>query len=197
MLWIASPVKFGGNLPFQITPGEHLIGRGSACQIVIRDVSISRTHARLSFRDGRLAIEDLRRRNGTIVQGKRVQSSGVHLDSALRLGNVRLYFVQVENASDVDACLAESETVQNEFELDLRIDSLGSHLTRTQLGIVRLLVEGKSEAEIARLLFRSRATVHNHVQAIYRRLNVHSVADLMRRAIGNETTVLLPARHKR
>lgn len=49
------------------------IGRDAECEIVARHQSVSRQHARLHFEGGRFFVEDLGSRNGTFVNGKRVE----------------------------------------------------------------------------------------------------------------------------
>jgi DNA-binding NarL/FixJ family response regulator len=51
---------------------------------------------------------------------------------------------------------------------------------------VQLLAEGKSNKEIARSLELSVKTVETHRAAIMRKLDLHSLADLVRFAIRNQ-----------
>ncbi len=67
-----------------------LIGRHERCDIVLRDPSVSREHARLVFRDHKWIIQDLRSRNGTIVNGARVGRSEIRPGDLLALGDERL-----------------------------------------------------------------------------------------------------------
>jgi len=46
-------------------------------------------------------------------------------------------------------------------------------LTERELEILQLVAHGKSNREIAQALFLSERTVENHLQNIYRKLNVH------------------------
>jgi hypothetical protein len=46
---------------------ELLVGRHKACDIVLSDLSVSRRHARLMFRDGSWVLQDLDSTNGTYV----------------------------------------------------------------------------------------------------------------------------------
>lgn len=46
---------------------ELTVGRNGACDVVLSDISVSRRHARLLFRDGTWMIEDLDSTNGTKV----------------------------------------------------------------------------------------------------------------------------------
>jgi hypothetical protein len=49
-----------------------LIGRGAACDIALANVTVSRRHARLMYRDGTWVVHDLASRNGLTVNGMRV-----------------------------------------------------------------------------------------------------------------------------
>jgi DNA-binding winged helix-turn-helix (wHTH) protein len=55
-----------------IYEGSTVIGRGSECDAQIRSSSISRSHARIVLKDGVARIEDLGSRNGTYVEGERI-----------------------------------------------------------------------------------------------------------------------------
>ncbi|HZR14433.1 MAG TPA: FHA domain-containing protein [Acidimicrobiia bacterium] len=53
--------------------GEITVGRGGGCQVVLADDTfVSQVHARVFTRDGRAYVEDLGSRNGTFVNGKRI-----------------------------------------------------------------------------------------------------------------------------
>jgi pSer/pThr/pTyr-binding forkhead associated (FHA) protein len=52
-----------------------LIGRGIECDVVIKDVKASRKHCRLTRAEGGFVLEDLESRNGTFVEGKRIEGS--------------------------------------------------------------------------------------------------------------------------
>lgn len=66
--------------------GEALrFGRGLDNDVVLDSLSVSRDHARLT-RAGDLAIEDLGSRNGTFVNGQRIQRARVAPGDRIRLG---------------------------------------------------------------------------------------------------------------
>lgn len=48
---------------------ELLVGRHTACDVVVPGDTVSRQHARLVFRDGKWIIHDLKSTNGTAVNG--------------------------------------------------------------------------------------------------------------------------------
>ncbi|WP_164102915.1 FHA domain-containing protein [Candidatus Laterigemmans baculatus] len=55
-----------------IASEKFLIGRGDDCQLRPKSDSISRRHCVLAVRDGRVLVQDLKSRNGTIVNDKRL-----------------------------------------------------------------------------------------------------------------------------
>ncbi len=65
---------------------ELVLGRGSRCDVVINEPSVSRRHARLSHRDGVWVIRDLASTNGTAVNGVRVGRSALRPGDVLTLG---------------------------------------------------------------------------------------------------------------
>jgi len=56
-------------------------------------------------------------------------------------------------------------------------------LTKTEVRILRLILEGKTTKEIARLLLRSRRTIENHRYNMMRKVNVKNTTMLVSRAI--------------
>ncbi len=69
---------------------ELLVGRHYACDVVVGDMSVSRKHARLSFRDGHWVLRDLDSTNGTRVNGTRVVRCRLEPGDRLRLGSADL-----------------------------------------------------------------------------------------------------------
>lgn len=67
-----------------------------------------------------------------------------------------------------------------------RSDELGTErLTSREREVVQLLAEGKSNKDVARALDLSVKTVETHRAAVMRKLDLHSIADLVRFAIRN------------
>jgi len=65
-------------------------------------------------------------------------------------------------------------------------DSAGTRLTPRQREVVQLLAEGNSSKEVAVALDLSVKTADTHRANIMRKLNLHSVAEVVRYAIRNE-----------
>lgn len=73
----------------QMVGDELRFGRGLDNDVVLDSLSVSREHARLLRADG-LFIEDLGSRNGTFVNGQRVQRARVGPSDRIRLGATEL-----------------------------------------------------------------------------------------------------------
>jgi two-component system response regulator FixJ len=73
--------------------------------------------------------------------------------------------------------LAQSTIKQNDLNNFLR----GKPLTKTEKIILNLVLKGKANKEIAKILHRSIRTVEVHRSHIMHKLDVHSVVDLVKR----------------
>ena len=61
-----------------------LIGRSPECDICLEDAAASAHHARIKMEDARWSIEDLKSRNGTFLNGRRIDSRA-RLDAGDRI----------------------------------------------------------------------------------------------------------------
>lgn len=55
-----------------LAEGDHTLGRGDECQVIIDAVTVSRCHARIRVCGGAASIEDLGSTNGTSVNGVQI-----------------------------------------------------------------------------------------------------------------------------
>jgi transcriptional regulator with AAA-type ATPase domain len=85
------------------------LGRGSDNDVVLSDRAVSLRHLRLEPGDGGVLVRDLASRNGTFVNGVRVQTALLALGGHVRLGHVELRLVaRAEAEPDARAMIAES-----------------------------------------------------------------------------------------
>ncbi len=77
------------EVPFE--QGELLIGRSRGNNVVLPSTGVSRRHARLYTAHGRVYVEDLGSANGTLVDGRRVQTAEVSPNTEIRIGEFALY----------------------------------------------------------------------------------------------------------
>ncbi|HEY8131359.1 MAG TPA: FHA domain-containing protein [Thermoanaerobaculia bacterium] len=78
---------------------ETVIGRGSRCQIRLHSSSVSRQHARIRLDSSGPSIEDLQSRNGTFVNGKRIEApTALQNGDNIEIGVDAMTIVNVEEA---------------------------------------------------------------------------------------------------
>lgn len=162
---------------FPIEEGCHTIGRDENCDIYLAHLSISRRHALLVNKNGKLWLRDLTSQNGTFVNGVAVTLCPVGEGSVIRLGLVTLELVtRLPPRRDWMADHEEPETpvvddVSAEVLRDVRLGPMRKR-------IARLALAGHTEKKIAALVDRSEHTVNEHLKELYRELKVHSRSQL-------------------
>ncbi|MDP6605620.1 MAG: FHA domain-containing protein [Dehalococcoidia bacterium] len=77
-----------------LLPGSVVVGRVSACDVVLTDSGVSREHARIEVDESGVTIHDLKSRNGTWVNGE--QTDGVKLEPGDEIGIGRLALAVME-----------------------------------------------------------------------------------------------------
>jgi DNA-binding winged helix-turn-helix (wHTH) protein len=88
-----------GSREFELFDGENIVGRGPDVAIRLNAPGISRQHARIVIRNGRMTIEDLGSKNGTFVGGMRVEGRRELRDGdEIRLSRELLVVHKVEPA---------------------------------------------------------------------------------------------------
>jgi len=83
---------------FELSDGENIIGRSDDAAVVLDHWSVSRHHARLLVAGSETTVEDLDSKNGTYLNGQRIESA-----TAARPGDEILF-------GRVRACLRKTET---------------------------------------------------------------------------------------
>ncbi len=82
---------------------EMKIGRGLGCQVAISDPLSSRIHASLSAdKDGRWVLTDAGSRNGTLVNGSKVDHATMFHGCKIRIGNTELQYNDSEPRAQED-----------------------------------------------------------------------------------------------
>ena len=83
---------------FELTADEVSLGRGVRNEIRIQDSEASRSHARISRREGRLILTDLKSSNGTYVNGRPVSTHDLRIGDELQVGRTVLRFLAPEES---------------------------------------------------------------------------------------------------
>jgi DNA-binding CsgD family transcriptional regulator len=162
---------------FSLVSGKSIIGRSSKCDFVVRDDSVSRRHAEIAVTHGTIIVRDLDSRNGTFIDSQRIVTERLREGQRISFGMVSFLLTGglefQEPDSDMETAKFGGPTGPIGFgEADL---------TRAQRRVFTAILDGLSEKQIARKIDLSKPTVHNHIQAIYRILNVHSRSELFAR----------------
>jgi hypothetical protein len=77
---------------FELGLGPVRIGRGSACQLVLADPTVSREHAEIQYRSDGFVIADLGSSFGTFVDDQQVEQARLKDGSRIRLGTCEFIF---------------------------------------------------------------------------------------------------------
>jgi transcriptional regulator with AAA-type ATPase domain len=88
---------------FSLAEGDNLVGSRLDSQVALNERGVSRRHALLRVRAGRVHVEDLGSKNGTRVNGEPIREGAVCVGDELRFGSVAL---RLEEVASGDADLA-------------------------------------------------------------------------------------------
>ena len=101
-----------------------VLGRSRRADHTLLDQSVSSSHCQLVYEENRLFIRDLESKNGTFVNGVRIESSPIYVGDEVRLGKTKVTVVQEK--SDQEALkLLKSEAKVEKKNNDLKLDFTG------------------------------------------------------------------------
>ncbi len=98
----------GTQMEFELGERPITIGRSPEADVVILDEKASRIHCGIRFWDGEFYIKDLKSKNGTYVNGERIDMVKLTPGDRIRIGSVTMIFEQ-EQARVPDTVLQEME----------------------------------------------------------------------------------------
>ncbi|MGA1979332.1 MAG: FHA domain-containing protein [Sedimentisphaerales bacterium] len=78
--------KNGSHKIFPLPSSVTVIGRRHSCDLCIPLMSVSRKHCQLNSDDGVLKIRDLNSRNGTYLNGKRINEATIQAGDSIKIG---------------------------------------------------------------------------------------------------------------
>lgn len=96
------PVLTGVNVgeSFAVSPGELVIGRGDTCDVQVLDDGASRRHALLRIEGNEASLEDLSSRNGTFVNGRRIDRQRLHDGDKIQVGSTTILKLTFQDEVD-------------------------------------------------------------------------------------------------
>jgi pSer/pThr/pTyr-binding forkhead associated (FHA) protein len=85
----------GSRLTYDLTTGEHTIGASEDSEVQMAATGVSRRHAALTIGNGTLTVRDLDSKNGTFVNGRKIEERTVDEGDWIGFGPIVLYVVRV------------------------------------------------------------------------------------------------------
>lgn len=130
--------KDGTEKEFPLPSKVTIIGRRHDCDFRIPLSQVSKRHCQLNLDNGTLKVRDLSSRNGTILNGKKIEESEVHAGDRIEVGPLKFVFringepaeiskqatteKPQEQAEQLEGLADDTHVVAGEFEEDF--DSL-------------------------------------------------------------------------
>jgi len=129
----------GESHVIELSTGSHIVGRNRTCDFVIRNPSISGQHVRLDVREGEIYFRDLLSRNGTSVNGTKMESGVARPGDVLKIGSVELRCES--DARATAASVAPPPPRPNTVQMDPGADELSPEDTPVDQNFVPAVVE--------------------------------------------------------
>jgi hypothetical protein len=108
----------GETVLIPLDPGRHRIGSAAGNEVVVQHPSVSRWHAIVTVTPDEVMVEDLGSRNGTFVNGARVDRAVARAGDVIHLGLVGLVLgPRVVEDVEVAMTIACALKLQDEAEL--------------------------------------------------------------------------------
>ena len=154
------------------------VGRAADCEVVLPgDETVSRQHARLERGADGWTVTDLGSRNGTFVNGRRIDdSTPVADDDRVLLGSYVL-LVRSDQREDLETADGSRSSVGRTIA--------GVGLSAREIDVVRLVCAGLTDQAISEQLFLSVKTVHSHLDRIGQKTGHRRRPELVRFAIDH------------
>jgi len=95
-------IKQPGQEPatFKLKEGENIVGRLAECDICVDDTSLSRQHAVVTVKSGKVTVKDLGSKNHTFAGDKEIISEvEIRLDTRLKFGAVEAHLIYKKGES--------------------------------------------------------------------------------------------------
>ena len=131
---VLTPPKGGGGKPqilltllagpeqgqvFRITKPTTVVGRSSACELVLSDPLVSRQHCQIMLGMGGVNVKDLGSTNGTLLNGTKISESPLRNQDIISVGNTRMRFAVEVTRETMDAKAPKVEDLAHKKLLTL------------------------------------------------------------------------------
>ena len=156
--------------PYDLVGDRVTLGRDPVNDIVLPgDATISRSHAELDRRERQWVVLDLESRNGTMVNGRRINRHPLRDGDRIEVGSTLLTFVAGED--------------ENATEIVPDDRAPAADLSRREREILDLVAQGLTDRAIGEQLFISVSTVRSHLDRIKEKTGLRRRIELTRFAL--------------
>lgn len=124
----------GEEKKIKLEKSKITLGRGLNVDLTIQDRLSSRLHCAIEFKNNAWHISDLKSRNGTFVNGERIQETRLNVGDRIRIGETVLVCER--------AAVKGTETVIRELEKEMDSDGKGF---KTMM--IEIIGDGKKKSQ--------------------------------------------------
>ncbi|MCZ6688198.1 MAG: serine/threonine-protein kinase [Planctomycetota bacterium] len=153
------------------------IGRHPKASVVIRDTGSSRYHTRIVSTGAGARLEDLKSRNGTYLNGRRVQSSRIVHGDSIRIGGTVLGVVDDRGLEWVGKTIGEFEVLSRTDRLPSAAEFRASQPSMGREVTLLMLDEDLSGSPREEILYQSRLAGKIRSTAALRIYDIAEVED--------------------
>lgn len=123
-------IEVGGKVyPAEVRLGDSLVvGRSSSATCQVMDDRMSGTHCRFFLRNDRLEIFDLDSKNGTYLNGIRIEQSELFVGDEIKLGGTKISIDEVKTSRDIVEILTFPGPFKDRVHYELRVDFTGARI---------------------------------------------------------------------
>ena len=123
----------------EVQPGA-IIGRAHECDVQIGDAQLSRLHCRLDHENGQWMLVDLNSRNGTFIDGQKVDKRPIADGQSFEIGGTRITFhdgpllQRPANPLEADLTAAGNEGISEQAHESIGGTRYATHATPVEAG---------------------------------------------------------------
>lgn len=151
MLRIIKGLSPGKTYP--VREGSYTLGRGQDCDIHLEAAAVSRKHARIYFQGGNYILEDLKSRNGTLINNRLVSNPVIlkHRDRIQVCSIVMFFYAdgQENDAEDFDEFQARIDDNEHPSDKSSYMATFDMFQNKGQSGLTSASAESKLKALVA------------------------------------------------
>jgi DNA-binding NtrC family response regulator len=129
---------------YRLTRGRCRIGKGSDCNVVVSEKSVSRNHVDLTVTTNGVVVQDLASRNGTYYLDQRIDKMVLGFGGRVRIGGTATVVVDADMAQLQAALPYERDSYRGVLGRSAAMRRLFAMLARLEGSLMPVLIEGES-----------------------------------------------------